>query len=415
MSSSFYTPHPEDHELLSYSDGELEGAAARRIRKHLKDCWRCRTTLEDLQATVVDFMRYKEHALEPNLPAPPAPWRNLRPDFDRIDRENAHLSSRSRFLVRFGPLPAPAIGRIAVGLAAVAVISFGLGYVYNRQHTNELPALTTPGAVKTTNTNESPSTSSLPPVRPLPSTREPAAVEPPVETARRANTELEVALALHRANADLGEQVEISRNPNGGIIVTGTALSASRRQELTATLAQIPGVSIRWEDAQLSHNPSRPNANFEAGRLPWQTQLETAFGGKVALERLSNELLDLSDRVAARAQAMQKLNDEFSSASLTAKERGEWNAALDDHRRELRKAAHELARRSSTVFEKLGVAPVESASQALTAAGPVWPAAQQTDQLLNVLFAGAETNRSLGQTVEDLRLAMARLEAAVNR
>ena len=39
-------------------------------------------------------------------------------------------------------------------------------------------------------------------------------------------------------------------------------------------------------------------------------------------------------------------------------------------------------------------------------------AAQKTDQLLNVLFAGADANsRSLAQTVEDLKNAMARLKA----
>ena len=140
MSNNFYSPHPEDDELLSYSDNELEGAPARSVRKHLKECWRCRTQLEDLQATVTGFMRYREHTLVPNLPAPPQPWKSLKGDFDRMDRENANLSARSPMFARFGPLPAMHVSRIAVGLAALAVIGFGFGYYYVLRPDVPIPA-----------------------------------------------------------------------------------------------------------------------------------------------------------------------------------------------------------------------------------------------------------------------------------
>src|SRR5882762_9245576 len=121
MSNKFYSPHPEDDELMSYADNELEGSSVGRVRKHLKECWRCRTQLEDLQATVTGFMRYREHTLVPNLPAAPQPWKTLKQDFDRIDRDNANLAARSPMFARFGPLPTMRISRIAVGIAALAV------------------------------------------------------------------------------------------------------------------------------------------------------------------------------------------------------------------------------------------------------------------------------------------------------
>jgi hypothetical protein len=208
----------------------------------------------------------------------------------------------------------------------------------------------------------------------------------------------------------LGEPVEVGHEGDS-IVVTGTALSASRRQELTAALAPIPGVSLRWEDTHISRNPARPNASFDAGRLPWQTELETALGGKSTLERTSNELLDLSDSVTARAIALDKLHAKFATASLKPEDQAKIDAITADHQRELRKAVESLSRRATPVFEKLGVEP--AAVAAAPSQGNVLQAARKTDQLLNVLFAGADSNnRSLSQTVGDLKDAMARLKAA---
>jgi len=407
MSNKFYSPHPEDDELLSYSDNELEGASVGRVRKHLKECWRCRTQIEDLQATVTGFMRYRDHTLVPNLPAPPQPWKNLRPDFDRMDRESANLAARSPLFARFGPLPAMRISRIAVGIAALAVIGFGFGYVYIMR------SMTAPTLPVKPEVAVSPTPAPDPVIvkqnsaarTATPSASGSVAEQP----ARLMNAEVEVAVALHKASADLGEPVEVVREANG-IVVTGTALPANRRQELTAALSTIPGVSMRWEDTRISRNPSRPNANFDAGRLPWQSELESALGGKAALERTSNELLDLSDAVTARALALKKLNDQFASASLKADDQAKIDAIKTDHQAELRKAVDALNRRATPVFEKLGGTVDPSSSGAVPVT--VLQAAQKTDQLLNVLFAGADTNRSLPQTVEELRNAMARLRAA---
>jgi hypothetical protein len=407
MSNKFYSPHPEDDELLSYSDNELEGSSVGRVRKHLKECWRCRTQIEDLQATVTGFMRYRDHTLVPNLPAPPHSWKNLKSDFDRIDRENANLAARSPMFARFGPIPAMRISRIAVGVAALAVIGFGFGYVYVMR--TELPVSLPPKAsVGTLGTP-----AAAPPVivqrEAVPQPKTPPgsvpATEPP---ARLMNAEVEVAVVLHRASADLGEPVEVLRGPNG-IIVTGTALSANRRQELTTALSPIPGVSIRWEDTRISHNPSRPNASFDAGRLPWQAELEASLGGKAALELTSNDLLDLSDAVTARAVALNKLNTQFAGASLKADDQSKIDAIKADHQRELRNAVNALNRHATPVFEKLGISA--EAGSVAAGQGSILQAAQKTDQLLNVLFAGAETNRSFSQTVEELRISMARLRA----
>ena len=409
MSNNFYSPHPEDDELLSYADNELKGSSVGRVRKHLKECWRCRTQLEDLQATVTGFMRYREHTLVPNLPGAPQPWKSLRQDFDRIDRDNANLASRSPLFARFGPLPAMRISRIAVGIAAMAVIGFGFGYVYIMRGALPFSVGPTPARIES-------KTRATPPVIVVPKpdiAQRPALINPPSvaeQASRVINAEVEVAVALHRASADLGEPVEVIIEPNG-LVVTGTALSANRRQQLTAALSPIPGVSMRWEDTRITKNPSRPSVNFDAGRLPWQPELEAALGGKAALERTSNELLDLSDAVTTRALALKKLSDQFATAALKVDDRAKVDSIKADHQRELKTAVESLARRATPVFEKLGAA-VDGPTAAAQAT--VLQAAQKTDRLLNVLFAGAETSRSLARTVEELKIAMACLKAAVH-
>jgi anti-sigma factor RsiW len=190
--SKFYLQHPEDDQLLAYSDGELRGLAATRVRRHLKDCWRCRTQMEDLQATVSGFMRYKERVLETHLPEPPSGWRNLKLEFERIDRTVPPPRFGDRMVARYG---APAI-RVASVAAVLAVT--GLGYVLVRQFSPSLP----PAVVETARPS-APSAMVSPSLTPMPNpvSRGGAAPSRGVdaqETLRSGNAEVKVVAALHR-------------------------------------------------------------------------------------------------------------------------------------------------------------------------------------------------------------------------
>jgi len=41
--------HPEDATLLAYLDAELPGAVTRTVLKHLQTCWKCRSSLAELE------------------------------------------------------------------------------------------------------------------------------------------------------------------------------------------------------------------------------------------------------------------------------------------------------------------------------------------------------------------------------
>jgi anti-sigma factor RsiW len=394
--SKFYLQHPEDDQLLAYSDGELKGLAATRLRKHLKDCWRCRTQLEDLQAAVTGFMRYKEHVLEAQLPEPPASWRNLKVEFERIDRTVPAPRFGDRMVARYG-MPAVRVASVAAVLAVT-----GMGYIVVRQLD---PA---PTGAPTAVHEASPVALHPPAVRsmtpPLPQAN-PQEKKQPAADAANGNAEVKVVVALNRIGADLGEPVEWSRDERGQVIVTGTALGGARRAEIQAALAGIPGVHVKFDEGKAAKNPARAMSVIEGGRLPWQTDLEQALGGKAAVETFGNTVLDLSDAVVSRAHAIRKLDERFASAQLEPAERAEVDAIVAKHRAELSRSAADLRKRLGPVLAKLGTG--------IGTPGAKWPlltAARQSDQWLNVIFAGAATDRNLEQAASELGRALGSLE-----
>ena len=78
-------PHPNEEQLLRYSDGELPGRATSQVHSHLKACWQCRTNLEEIEKTVGATVRYRATVLQRHLPAPPAPWTDIYRSFAEID------------------------------------------------------------------------------------------------------------------------------------------------------------------------------------------------------------------------------------------------------------------------------------------------------------------------------------------
>lgn len=398
--SKFYLQHPEDDQLLAYSDGELRGLAATRVRRHLKDCWRCRTQLEDLQATVTGFMRYKERILESQLPEPPAGWRNLKLEFERIDRTVPPPRFSDRMVARYG---APVV-RVASVAAVLAVSSLGFVMVRQWNAPASAPAVVasqqqqqvtgvTPGAV--------PDAVSAPVVR-VPGA--PGSLALP-DGAAKPNAEVQVFAALHRIGADLGEPIEIGRDAQGQVIVTAVSLDSGRRAQVQQALSPIAGVQLKFQEARGNgRNPARAAALVEGGRLPWQAELEQILGSRAAVESFGNTVLDLSDSVVARAHAIRRLDEQFAAAQLDPAERAVVDNIVAEHRAELARSAADLRKRVAPILAKLGT------GISTTARWPLLTAAQQTDQWMNVIFAGAASDRNLEQAAAELGRALGSLE-----
>src|SRR5215467_6263582 len=85
-------PHPEEEQLIRYTDGELAAGAAGRVRSHLEACWQCRAATEEIQEAVRHCVQYRKDVLGQLLPAPPAPWADIYSLFDQADASLAQDS-----------------------------------------------------------------------------------------------------------------------------------------------------------------------------------------------------------------------------------------------------------------------------------------------------------------------------------
>lgn len=73
--------HPDESQLLSFADGELDRPEAGAIERHLSECSDCRATVEAFRASYAAYASTTKRG----MPPPPRPWVNLRTELKRLD------------------------------------------------------------------------------------------------------------------------------------------------------------------------------------------------------------------------------------------------------------------------------------------------------------------------------------------
>ncbi len=114
--------HPGEERLLRLADGELAPKESAGVRDHLEACWECRAAMESLQSAVADCVHYRKSVLQPNLPPPPSPWRDLSAGFRAADREVAAESSWRHLVWRAISPPRFWVPAVAAGLVVTLVL-----------------------------------------------------------------------------------------------------------------------------------------------------------------------------------------------------------------------------------------------------------------------------------------------------
>jgi anti-sigma factor RsiW len=114
--------HPEDGLLLRFIDGELPGWKSRQVRRHLEACWQCRESVEELQGTVAECIRYRKQ-IQAYIPAPPKAWPDLSREFARIDASFGSEPFWKRSLA-FPMLRQAALGAAALALLCAVIYQF---------------------------------------------------------------------------------------------------------------------------------------------------------------------------------------------------------------------------------------------------------------------------------------------------
>ena len=247
-----------------------------------------------------------------------------------------------------------------------------------------------------------------------------AAVNPHAE-------ELAVFAALHRAGADLGEQVELSRDTAGLLIVTATGITPARRVAIESSLSPLPDVTLRFQEPSI--DLSRPtqadstSANSAApdSRDPVQARLQAALGTAAAVANLSDEVLEASEAALVQAHNLRELAGSFPPDVERTLDRSDLAVLSDlrsDHLRVLSERVDALQRALTPLLSSLGTPqgvpsqkPADSSNwQAATEV--LFAATQRFDRLVTSLLTGgasdhpdeaiAATGRALAEWKLDL-------------
>jgi hypothetical protein len=244
----------------------------------------------------------------------------------------------------------------------------------------------------------------------------------PSETEPAATQELQVIAALHQIGADLGEPIELTRNGRQ-LLVTGTGMEPERREQVRSSLARLPGVAVRFEDplpTSPEESAARPAMSVTASRAPLAAEMEKAIGGRVALEKFANHVLDLSETAMARAHALRNLAERFPASAetqLNERDHALLRTLRQEHAQVLAGTAAEILDSLNPPLVALGAKSVRSQPDATTwpnwqeGAERVFASAQETDQLLNQLLAGADGRLAPAQLPAQLASAVGRFKA----
>jgi RNA polymerase sigma factor (sigma-70 family) len=198
-------------------------------------------------------------------------------------------------------------------------------------------------------------------------------------TAATAALEVEVLSLLRRAGADLGEQVSVTRTPDGLLHVRAVAENGSRRDELLQALEPVsgePSVRIEVVDneaeylrrGRLSNLNSVRRVEPSAEGVPADEELRRHLlrGGREG-DALEADVISFSMRVSARSRnalqhawALKRLAERFSPSELNALDqsaRAKWLSLLREHAAAVGLEAAALRQELQPVFHPSGAPP----------------------------------------------------------
>ncbi|MGH9838232.1 MAG: zf-HC2 domain-containing protein, partial [Blastocatellia bacterium] len=251
-------------------------------------------------------------------------------------------------------------------------------------------------------------------------------IKPAPTEAELRNAEVAALYTLHRLRADLGEQIEILRDPAGQVIVRGLVETADRKEQLIDALRDLDLVTTQIqtvEEAQravleklyasplpvvsATADPGQAragdrNQQQQAFRTALENYLASSGGATPqAIERriteLTNRSLALSEAALARAWALRRLaeNPAFKQTDqLSPEAKTRLAAMLESHLRGLKEEIRNLRGELEPclIFIAGGKpaereTPADKASDWAGAAMAVFQSVSQLDRLIHGMFS----------------------------
>jgi hypothetical protein len=231
---------------------------------------------------------------------------------------------------------------------------------------------------------------------------------------------LHVLAALNEIGADAGEPIEVSEDANHQVLVRAVGLKPDRAQQVAAAIKALPHVKFSM-DAGAGTSVSSPQAGAperSSSGMPasLRRRFEERLGGPVALQEMTDRVLEASGLAIARAHAIDMLATKFPPGI---------ESALSDRDRQLLQHLHQThvaalrdlaARIESDLHPLLPSAATQGTLADLSWQGQA-PAllavAQQVDDDLNRLLAGSYSDTAGEALLNNLAVQFAHLRQMV--
>jgi hypothetical protein len=150
---------------------------------------------------------------------------------------------------------------------------------------------------------------------PLPGT---SLQQPPAETPASPADTLHVLAALNQIGADVGEPIVVSEDDAHHVLVSATGLSAELRQKVAAALQGLPRVKLDLDAAPsaapATHRPVAPERNSTGMPAAFRKEFEDTLGGPLALQEITDRVLEAAGSAVAVAHALDVLKGRFPPA-----------------------------------------------------------------------------------------------------
>jgi DNA-directed RNA polymerase specialized sigma24 family protein len=186
--------------------------------------------------------------------------------------------------------------------------------------------------------------------------------------------EVEVLRLLNQADADLGEQIDVMRAPDGKLKVHGVIETAQRKQQILGALRSVtsnPAVRIEIntvaealrKQAPASQRPTEVVADVQAtsSAIPVDAELRRYLGARGVsqsqldddVRRFANQIVSRSRQAMYYAAAMKRLAERFSPDEVRTLEddvRAKWLSLIRQHARSFQAEGVALRKELAPVF-----------------------------------------------------------------
>lgn len=203
----------------------------------------------------------------------------------------------------------------------------------------------------------------------------PSSILSPPRAMATAALEVEVLRLVNVTGADLGEQVSVSRTPEGTLSVKGVVDTEQRKREILQALSPVinnPAVKVEVNTTAEALRQKQPaqastgsviveRVEAATSSIPAAAELRRHFSGRglsneqveQEVSRFSNRMLDLSRQAEWHAWAIKRLAERFSPEerrALDASARAKWLTLIRDHARAIQQEAAALRQELGVVF-----------------------------------------------------------------